>query len=225
MVRHHLRSAAELQQEAAEQLACLRASCKAYDGGAIWEAKRIAAALYILLHDGRKPIRSILTQLGLRENFQYLSTAGLVTERVPVALVMVRIAEWGATFEPLCIDPARWGFFHDLPFHDWWKEPIFRSSDGRVMTRNDLVIAFRNKDGGGHYDHAIDDDVYVQFRTHDGMSTFRHQLPLIPAAAEHPVPEKIPNAHGAALRQIAWELDFSLGRAGLTPGSPQYREG
>lgn len=48
------RSGLAVVRELSEQLSALRASCPGYDAGHQWEAKRIATALYTLLHDGRR---------------------------------------------------------------------------------------------------------------------------------------------------------------------------
>jgi hypothetical protein len=86
-------------------------------------------------------------------------------------------------------------------------------------------IAFRNKDGGGHYDHVIDDPVYVEFKNFEGGEMLRWALYNIDAERKGHIPEGyIPAARRAeaVVRQIGWELDFSLGRAGLVQGGPEY---
>jgi hypothetical protein len=217
----------DLRREVVEQIAALRASCASYDAGNFWEAKRIASTAYILLQDGGRNIRSLLGQLGWRDKLPYLSTADSTREGpVPhVSLALVRLRASQATFVPLCTDPCEWSFFHDLPFKRWWKEPIFKSSSGKLFSRNNLVTSWRNKDGGGHYDEFIDDDVYINFKNYDGVPLIKTFL----EASQDEVTRRfaglaeIRHAHSAAMRQIAWELEFSMFRAGLINDGPTYR--
>src|SRR5262245_47893621 len=125
----HIRSPKEIEEALHSQIDSMRASCTFWDAGMDFEAKRIATAIYVLVHDGGRD-RSILTQLGKRDAIEYMSTATELSPQLPLALVMVRARNRELRFIPFCMDPVRWGFFHDMAFKRWWKEPIFRSSTG-----------------------------------------------------------------------------------------------
>jgi hypothetical protein len=57
-----------------QQREALIASCKSYDEGNRWEALRLATAVYIIVHDGGRNSKSILTQLGLRGSLRFVGS-------------------------------------------------------------------------------------------------------------------------------------------------------
>lgn len=70
------RDRSELDTALLEQLAFLRSSARALDGGEQQEYKRLALALRILLHTGRPPSIALLEQLGVLDQLPLLDTAG-----------------------------------------------------------------------------------------------------------------------------------------------------
>jgi hypothetical protein len=206
----------ELEQELREQAEALRSSAIAYDCGHLWEAKRLAATAYILVHDGGRNSRSLLGQLGLRGDF--LSSADQ-NSLIPLAFITgsMKADGGGPTFSPhLDKRPTahRW-----LPFKKWYKEIVFES--GRLRTsRMNLICTFRHQAGGAHVDGEIKDDAFRWLTTNSpyhidiGPPTDKAGNPIeLPAELEgffssHSGP--VPNGHYASMRQIAWEIDQTL---------------
>ena len=75
------RSRDELLKQLREQLNALRISANAYDNGTDSEAKRLAATVYILVDDGKRQTISLLTQLGVRDQMQFMASAPAVNDR------------------------------------------------------------------------------------------------------------------------------------------------
>lgn len=211
----------DLEQELREQAEALRSSATAYDSGKLWEAKRLAATAYILVHDGGKNSRSLLGQLGLKGAF--LSSADPSTP-IPLALITVpmRADDGPMTFSPHL--DARAAAHRWLPFKKWYRQIVFES--GRLrMSRMNLICTFRHQAGGAHVDQEIKDEA---FRWLTINSPYRidveppkdeagQPIELPPELegffAEHSGP--VPNGHYASMRQIAWELDQTLASLGF----------
>src|SRR5689334_18527367 len=107
------------------QVEALKSSCAAYDGGAIWESRRLATAIYVLLYDGGKRNVSILTQLGIREGLKYVSTAVNDIPRNILAwhpLVLLRMSSQGSRYVPVLGDrpepPAH------VSVQRWWDRDV-----------------------------------------------------------------------------------------------------
>jgi hypothetical protein len=66
----------ELQEHLRDQLGFLRRSCQGFDGGEVSEAKCIAAALRLLLHQTAGPSGShaLLEQLGVLRTMRFLDS-------------------------------------------------------------------------------------------------------------------------------------------------------
>src|SRR3954453_8408028 len=71
----HTQSKDELVQHLDEQLGFLRSSAQAYDAGDTAEAKRLAVAVRILLHDTNSS-HSLLGLLGVKDSLRFVDTAG-----------------------------------------------------------------------------------------------------------------------------------------------------
>jgi hypothetical protein len=144
----------EIQGMLEQQREALIASCKSYDEGNRWEALRIATAVYIIVHDGGRRSKSILTQLGLRGSLRFVGSGipciagNLAPEAV---LAQMRIWKDGkAEYVPWLDKKA--GPLRSLQFHDWWdKETIYRDAE-LGLTRRGLVFSLRNQEGGAHVD-------------------------------------------------------------------------
>ena len=72
----------------------------------------------------------------------------------------------------------------------------------------------RNQDGGGHVDAIISNADYVQFKT-DGDPLLR-QINKGIVFGEGAVGEPVANGLPATIQQIAWEVDQSLIKIGLS---------
>ena len=106
-----------------------------------------------------------------------------------------------------------------VPFKTWWEETIFTSISGERFSRASLVLSIRNQDGGSHYDGTLNNPTYLEFKAFDAIKAF--QIAGLPAPIDHagnPI-ESLPNAHTAMIRQIAWEVGYSLDLAVKEKGS------
>ena len=70
-----IRSREEIERALEIQRQALISSAEAYDRGDTWEALRLATTVYVIVHDGGKKYRSILTELGVRGSLRFVSTA------------------------------------------------------------------------------------------------------------------------------------------------------
>ncbi len=175
----------------------LHDSGQAYDSGKIWEAKRLATTVYTLLHDGKRRTCSVLTQLGRRRAIQYFSTSRGLEAYPRVALCQIKMSQDKKEYVPHCHLNMDFPWFSWKSFDDWWEEKVFETTDGRILTRKNVVFSIRDTDGGSHFDSEWGDEAYQILATvNDSQVT----------CANKP----IPFAHLATMRQIAWELERSL---------------
>lgn len=194
-----------------EQLGAIKASSAAFDAGETWEAKRLATAAYVILHDGKGRTVSLLTQLGVKEKISLISSSvpanpnNLVAE---MPLVAVAVKGSDADYLPLCsigggpIQPRL------MSFSEWWEEPVFTDNQRMTLSRKTLVITLRDQEGGAHFDDEIKDVIYraVAYNNAAGWLCGR------PGEPGKPID---PGPHFATMRQIAWEIEQSLS-SGLT---------
>jgi SEC-C motif len=154
MPRDFRQSQAELEVQLSEQLDHIQSSCERFDKGVSAEAKRLALAVRILVHD-RRQSPSLLSQLG-RKGMNFWDSA--------VAYDPSNLADqWGLLVMtaggnlPTFVAPfdrgsgGRW-----IAFEDWWTGVIFRDRQQREMTRAGLILAVANQDGGAHVDPALE---------------------------------------------------------------------
>ena len=199
----------ELNVELREQILALRSSCKAYDAGDKWEAKRIASSIYILFSDGGQN-RSLLRQLGIKGKVQMLSTSVRLSPqakkfgdkmafRTANRLVTLVLNPSNARYEP------RFGASPDfhiwMKFDEWWEEVAFGGVDIPMLSRKNIVFGLRNKDGGAHVDDALESYYY----------TVKHRGdPQVTVGVGNQTGVTVANALNATARQIGWEVDQSL---------------
>lgn len=183
------------------QQRALVSSCTNYDSGEEWEAERLSTAVVNLVYDFGKDYTSILTQLGVRDSLTYICSGipcipgNLVTE---VVLAKMLIAPNGRYLPWLGSSPVPSAL---VDFKEWWEsDVILKERDEFKMTRKQLVISLRSKDGGSHLDPILRDPNYTRF-TRETMihvgSSGSPQSPLL-------------GAERASMRQIAWELLVTL---------------
>lgn len=218
----YLRTTAEIEEALVEQRAFLRRSCRSYDDGNFAEARRMATAVHVILHDTEGRTRSLLTQLGLKQTLLFVSSATSMTDTFPkLALAGVTgLPGQRAEVLPWCANSKRSPTIRHVSFGEWWGEPVFQECFykgdgkkvelGKVLTRMKLVRSLRDQDNGSHFDRSIDDRVYVNFaiaRTIGIYKTDTHgnSIPFI-------------NPHLASMRQIAWEIEETLKSV---PGGPE----
>lgn len=193
----------DLEERLREQVTFLQLSCASYDAGYEGEARRLAVALRVLLHDTKRS-KSLLTQLGLKQELELYDTAATLD---PKNLV----SESGLTVSQLLQGrhvPALDGSTADsgrdrqfTPFEQWWDAPVLRS-DGTTLTRSGLMLSVADQDGGAHVDPTLN-EAYEALSRGDvwGWRAFDMQ----PQSAW-------PTPVFASLRQIAHELLVSLAK-------------
>ena len=183
----------ELEQQLADQLGFLQRSAGAFDEGIAAEAKRLATTLRVLLHD-TKQSKSLLGQLG-RMNDKFLSTAApLVNDSLLTHSGLVAIA---AAPQPRYIAVLDDSPFQEwIAFEGWWRQPIFKDSDGRLISRKSLIHFVANNDGGAHVDPALPGNYHDLSR--------RNSLNWL--KGEGPNFEPLGDPAPTAVRQIAHEV-------------------
>lgn len=152
----------ELENHLKEQLAFLRASASSYDAGFKGEAKRLAVVARVLLHDTANS-KSLLGQLALKAipfcdtsydfdpDKYFHSFHGLAMMRVGTAT--------GGEFIPRCAAPPKpppWEPLKWVRFEQWWGRVVIVDAQANQFTREGLVLALSNKEGGAHVDPQLD---------------------------------------------------------------------
>ena len=205
-----------------EQLDAIRSSCESFDLGSKWEAKRIAASIYILMKDGRGQTKSLVSQLGIRALIPFLSS---VEPAVPAPKGMILGPELfpqakllSFQFSPntkVLLSPKLQVEKLRCVSHDaWWGEPVYEYGNVQ-FSRNKLIETMRNQDGGGHVDADLDEE-YMSFCANvgDGLWTDENgglifnipQPPYRYARTEADGLNPIPNAPFFTMRQIGFEI-------------------
>lgn len=190
----------ELVQHLKEQIKFMQSSCKLYDMGSEFEAKRMALTLRILLYDSGNG-SSLLGLLHLKKKIQFISTAQVYQSNNLLAqqcLVQMNIGAQGGKFLPL-FDNSKARL---LSCKDWLQEIVMSDSKKNVYRRIQLIKLLANKDGGAHADEKICDelaplkDPYVSaWRVVDSVSI------------EHPMSNDVVYC---SMRQMAYEVLQSL---------------
>lgn len=168
-----------LEEKYEQFLILLETLCECYDSGDNdILALSISTAIRVLVHDTNKST-SLLSHLN-RKDIVYLST-NFESDKYPTHLGLVRRINSGvkdgkggeAKYWPLCDEryfpsPKEHKF---ISFEQWWcKDKVFCSGQFK-LTRKDLVLSLTNKDGGAHFDTAVEEK-YDAFRhTWSGGST------------------------------------------------------
>lgn len=208
-----------------EQVLALRASSQSYDDGNHWEAKRLAATVYILFHDGHGRTRSLLGQLELKDKLflpsSKLDLLGPMRGQsfTPILessnrLVMMSVSVDKSEYIPI-LDTNPHGIAHPLMFYDDWNdETVFGGTVENSLTRNDITQTLRNQDGGSHVDSHIRNEQYQLFKDH-GAPGMRHIDGAVTFGVTIHEGQPVVNGVRATMRQIAWEVDQALIGIGL----------
>lgn len=185
----------QLEAQLIEQLGFLQRSCDSFDRGHFAEAKRLAVAIRILLHDTRTS-HSLLGQLGKRgvdfyDTLTPLTGVSLIPE---MGLIVQHLSKAGAEYVAPLDNSAT---AKTTPFEEWWAGTICRMPDGTVVSRSSLVLTASNQDGGAHVDPSLD-ELYHRL-VHENALGYLVDAEGLPSA-----PMGDPTK--AALRQIAHEV-------------------
>jgi hypothetical protein len=195
----------ELLVELGEQIEFLKRSAESYDNGFDGEAKRLALALRILVHD-TKTSHSLLGQL-TRLNGKFIGSAILEEpiNKFPYS-GLASILMVGSESKYVALLDDVFGHAVWLPFKEWWTQVIFDDHQGTNLTRRELILTAVDKDGGAHVDPELDGAYHKLFRG----DSLRWQV------VKEGVRSPIPLAERAAIRQIAHEMLRTL--------EPKYRK-
>ncbi len=189
----------ELNEQLKEQINFIKISAGVYDQGYSKEAKRIALAIRVLVHDTEHS-HSLLKQLNILNNTQFVDTSEkrIKDDKVKTAwhgLTLIYankhipILDWN-------IESAK-----KINFENWWNGVVLIDFLGNEFTRKQLILYVADQDGGAHVDPKLDeiyallsrDNSLGQKYTRDGK-TF----------------EDFKDAHLAAIRQIGHEIIKTL---------------
>jgi hypothetical protein len=198
----------ELVTHLHEQLEFLSTSAKLFDDGRQSEAKRLATATRLLVHDTGIS-RSLLGLLGVKAKLRFLNTSlPRDTEdqiRIHCGLAQIELGHDGrhATGYRAPLD--------DLPeirrnrprllFDEWWTGTILTDNGGNSFSRKDLVLGLAHKDGGVHVDPDLE-DAYAALTRGNSLGWHLYDEGGHMVLSESPVL--------ANVRQIAFELESSL---------------
>jgi hypothetical protein len=148
------KSPAEIERHFFEQWNMLVSSCLAFDAGDSWEVARIANSVSMFCSDRGQFSLFTLTDFVRTHGGTAFDTAGhinclnLLNDH---PLVGMELGANGARFTNWFDDAFenRWS-----KIGDWWgKHPVVRfAKDDRRLTRSDLVLIVRDKQGGSHVD-------------------------------------------------------------------------
>lgn len=163
------RTLEELRALLVEQLGFLDRSNQLFDSGHLDEAKRLAVTLRVLFHQTpRSQSKSLIRQLALDNSLTWVDTAHHCDPRniLPTSgLAQMSIGGAGVTYVAPLADhdttrglpwsnlPARGS---RAPFSQWWNNVVIVDSERRTFSRQSLVSALANREGGAHVDPGGD---------------------------------------------------------------------
>lgn len=198
----HTRTLEELRAEMTEQLKALGSLAKQFSQGEQWAAKLMATIIYVICHDGRDVrTRSLLTQLDARDRLVCIDTAlqpepgNLVT--LPL-MMLFRFGEGHAGQYPRFLEKGQ-SEFPWRPFEEWWGGAVYSTGTENIITRKELVLAVRSKDGGGHFDSELSCANYVNMKAGSGWKSIVGDVELPPDPS-----------HLLTIWSVGWELVTSV---------------
>ncbi len=163
----------ELLGHLAEQIIFLTNSSKSFDDGFLYEAKRIATTIRVLLYDNPNPKSdsiSLLTQLD-KKNIGFYDTASDINldlrGRMPqLGFFNISLLR-GQYITPLDkLPPDR--LKRKVSFDEWWDKIVLMDYTGNIFSRCRLIKALANKDGRAHIDAEREED-YVNLIKNNSM--------------------------------------------------------
>ena len=200
---------ARLERRLIEQVSQLLRSVDAYEQGHVDEARRMALAIRILLHDTKRQT-SLLSHMGLKDAITYYDTASEIDPRqhgshlallallMPVAEDEPQSARVGARLDSQPSSPKP----EMQSFGEWWAAPVIRDDDGNLFSRRDVVLFLADQDGGAHVDLKVDPK-YLRLASGEA----NEWRPMGPGATEFTEGIEL-----ATARQVAHEVLVTLAR-------------
>jgi len=146
----------ELNKHLSDQLGFLKSSAIAYDKGNLAEAKRMALALRILLHDTQHQT-SLLSQLGLKDR-DYIDTSTPdasgqgINHQTNLGLAYLSNS---SNYIPKCYDASPGENEKNVDFQTYWMNNIIKGPQGISFSRKDIVLELSETDGGAHVDSKL----------------------------------------------------------------------
>lgn len=199
----HVRTQEETIQELREQVRALRLLSWLFSRGETWAGKPIATTIYVICHDGVGKSRSLLSQLGIRDELNCITTALAQVSGNILTLPLLLGFQFGRPDGVVHIPRFTmydYNKFERIPFEEWWSQPAYSQGETNIITRKELVLAVRSKDGGSHFDAELACENYVKMRSEGGwqkQSVEGEDMPPDPT-------------HLISMFAMAWELYHSL---------------
>jgi hypothetical protein len=137
-----------------DQVCFIRTSCELFDAGRANEAKRIALAMRILVHDTATS-RSLLGQLGLKERMQFVSRCLLYRPQNILPFHGLLNIEFGPGAQVRYVPKLETEAPVMLGFAEWWNMAVLKDADETLYSRRELVLSVADSDGGAHVDAEI----------------------------------------------------------------------
>jgi hypothetical protein len=189
----------DFHEQLSKRLRSLERLCQGYDEGDAEQGVELAGPLAVIFHDTTQST-SLLRHLG-KKDIELASTCRRYPKEwvywpLPNLIGFVVCPELNL-LRPL---PALGnnGMKRFLPFAQWWNETIFRRKGLGKISRKDLILNARNKDGIGHVDAILPTDYATLI---EGIGLSMENRP----DGESPMTVRLRDAHAASLRQIAYE--------------------
>jgi len=201
----------QLLEALEEQLSFLAASAKSYDEGFHGEAKRLAVAVRVLVHDTAKST-SLLSLLGDKAGTAFLDTSLPVVEGNLIShssLVQTAVRAGGSLILPL-LDGGGAAHRRNIAFDPWWNGIVFVDQAKNEFSRKDVVLTLANKEGGAHVDEKLDAR-WNDLRKNNSLGWME-----VNDGKSMPGADQVP----ATMRQIAHELLKTL-KAGYVCEEPK----
>jgi hypothetical protein len=164
-------SHAELEGHLTEQVMFMRRSARDFDAGDESEAKRLALHIRTLVHD-RGGSKSLLGQLQVKDSIRYEDTTlrrvelppgftdlppGSIVIHSGITMTQMKLGgpDAGVAFAAPLDDIAPERVGPPVEFAQWWEPVILTDTLGNPFSREALVLALANKDGGAHVDPSL----------------------------------------------------------------------
>jgi len=195
-----LQTEEDLRDQLKVQIGFLVQSSDAYDRGNVDEAKRLAIALRILLHDKGRTSVSLLTLLNKKDILFYDTALEYNPNNLlsMPGLVMLKAGPDGGEYIPPLDMRCSKG---KIPFPQWWSNIVVVDIKGNKSTRKDLVLTVCEKDGGAHVDPKLD-EAYYAFSRSNSLG-WKYQKDGV-------VQDFTGRPELASIRQVAYEVLKSL---------------
>lgn len=188
----------------------LRALGESFDAGNPVIGYPLSTTIRVLVHDTPNS-HALLGQTGDLSSMAFLDTSLPINPRNLLShgglVVMQMTAGHGASWVPRFVvpgPPVPGAEARLVPFGTWWKENIMKDHNGALWSRDRMVLAIANKEGGAHVDPTQPVDVR-SIEEENSMGWSYHD----PLVGDQPM------SNGPlmpSIRQIAHELEDSVTR-------------